>query len=63
VDRPWCAGLDWLCSRVAGSGANTAAELVRSFAAIMTQPHGHRLGDWLTRAKQANLPGINRFGR
>ncbi len=39
----------------------TAAELVRSFAAIMTQRHGHRLGVWLARAEQANLPGINRF--
>jgi transposase len=39
----------------------TAAELVRSFAAIMTQRHGHRLDEWLTRAEQADLPGINRF--
>jgi transposase len=38
-----------------------AAELVRSFAAIMTQRHGHRLGEWLTAAEQANLPGISRF--
>jgi hypothetical protein len=39
----------------------TAAELVRFFAAIMTQRHGHRLGEWLTSAEQANLFGINRF--
>jgi transposase len=39
----------------------TAAELVRSFAAIMTQRYGHRLDEWLTCAKQADLPGINRF--
>jgi transposase len=39
----------------------TAAELVRSFAAIMTQRHGHRLDKWLTAAEQANLPGISRF--
>ncbi|WP_372338933.1 transposase [Actinoplanes sp. RD1] len=39
----------------------TAAELVRSFAEIMTQRHGHRLGEWLTHAKHADLPGINRF--
>jgi transposase len=39
----------------------TAAELVRSFAAIMTQRHGHRLGEWLTYAEQADLHGINRF--
>jgi transposase len=39
----------------------TAAELVRSFAAIMTQRHGHRLGEWLACAEQADLPGINRF--
>ncbi len=40
---------------------SAAAELVRSFAAIMTQRHGHRLGEWLARAEQANLPGINRY--
>ncbi|MEV4134089.1 transposase [Dactylosporangium sp. NPDC049742] len=34
---------------------------MRSFAAIMTQRHGHRLGEWLTRAEEADLPGINRF--
>ncbi len=39
----------------------TAAELVRSFAAMMTQRHGHRLSAWLTQAEQADLPGINRF--
>ena len=39
----------------------TAAALVRSFAAIMTQRHGHRLGEWLARAEQADLPGINHF--
>jgi transposase len=38
-----------------------AAELVRSFAAIMTQRNGHRLGEWLTCAEAANLPGVNRF--
>jgi transposase len=27
----------------------------------MTQRHGHRLGEWLTCAEAANLPGINRF--
>jgi transposase len=27
----------------------------------MTQRHGHRLGEWLACAKQADLPGINRF--
>jgi transposase len=27
----------------------------------MTQRHGHRLDEWLTRAEQADLPGINRF--
>jgi hypothetical protein len=34
----------------------TAAELVRSFAAIMTQRHGHRLDEWLASAEQADLP-------
>jgi hypothetical protein len=34
----------------------TAAELVRSVAAIMTQRQGHRLSEWLARAKQADLP-------
>jgi transposase len=38
-----------------------ASELVRSFAAIMTQRHGHRLGEWLGSAEQADLPGIKRF--
>jgi transposase len=28
---------------------------------IMTQRHGHQLGEWLTRAEQADLPGISRF--
>lgn len=27
----------------------------------MTQRHGHRLGEWLTHAQQAGLPGLNRF--
>jgi transposase len=27
----------------------------------MTQRHGHRFGEWLARAEQADLPGINRF--
>jgi transposase len=39
----------------------TASEVVRSFAAIMTQRHGHRFGEWLARTEQADLPGINRF--
>lgn len=39
----------------------TASELVRSFAAIMTQRHGHQLGEWRGCAEQADLPGINRF--
>lgn len=39
----------------------TAAELVRSFAAIMTQRRGHQLGEWLSCAEQADLLGINRF--
>jgi transposase len=38
-----------------------AGELVRSFAAMMTQRYGHRLGEWLASAAQADLPGINRF--
>jgi hypothetical protein len=33
---------------------------VRTFAAIMTQRHGHRLGEWLAHAKQLTLPCINR---
>jgi hypothetical protein len=39
----------------------TAAELVRSSAAIMTQRHGHRLDERLTSTGQADLPAINRF--
>ena len=39
----------------------TGAELVRSFAAMMTQRQGHRIGEWLSCAEQADLPGINRF--
>jgi transposase len=35
--------------------------VLRSFAAIMTQRHGHRLGEWLTHAQHADLHGINRF--
>jgi transposase len=27
----------------------------------MTQRHGHRPGEWLSCAEQADLPGINRF--
>jgi transposase len=38
----------------------TAAELVRSFAAMMTQRHGHRLSEWLTCAEQVDVPGVNR---
>jgi transposase len=34
----------------------TAAELVRSFAAMLTGLHGDRLGAWITAADDAALP-------
>jgi len=61
-----CRHPDNLTDRLTAILANcpelrTASELVRSFAAIMTQRHGHRLGEWLAATEHADLPGINRF--
>ncbi|MEV6306950.1 ISL3 family transposase [Actinoplanes sp. NPDC051861] len=39
----------------------SAADLVRSFADMMTHLHGERLPTWITAAEQATLPGISRF--
>jgi transposase len=39
----------------------TAADLVRSFAEMLTSLHGERLGEWMTTARQAGLPGITGF--
>ncbi|WP_164842323.1 transposase [Actinoplanes solisilvae] len=39
----------------------SAVELVRSFADMMTHLHGERLAAWITAAEQAALPGISRF--
>lgn len=41
--------------------AAAAAELVRSFAAMLTGLHGDRLGSWIVSAEQARLPGITGF--
>lgn len=38
-----------------------AAGLVRSFAQMLTSSHGDRLGEWITAAQQAVLPGITSF--
>jgi transposase len=37
------------------------AELVRSFAAMLTGLHGDRLDDWITTAQQTSRPGITGF--
>ncbi len=42
-------------------GLATAADLVRSFTAMLTGPHGNRLQSWITTAEQAALPGIIGF--
>ena len=53
--------------RVCGAGrirlgrTSAAVALVRSFADMMTHPHGERLTAWMTAAEQAALPGISRF--
>ncbi|WP_067500575.1 ISL3 family transposase [Actinoplanes sp. TFC3] len=39
----------------------TAADLVRSFAHMLTSLHGDRLGEWIAAAQQAGLPGITSF--
>lgn len=39
----------------------TAAELVHSFADMLTHLHGERLTAWIAAAEQAALPGITRF--
>jgi transposase len=39
----------------------TTVELVRSFADMLTNLHGDRLGTWIAAAEQANLPGITSF--
>ncbi|MET0491631.1 MAG: transposase [Actinoplanes sp.] len=39
----------------------TAAELVRSFADMLTHLHGERLTAWIAAAEQAALPGITKF--
>ncbi|MCU7730531.1 hypothetical protein ODJ79_43030 [Actinoplanes sp. KI2] len=39
----------------------TAADLVRSFAEMLTGLHGGRLGEWIAAAQQAGLPGIASF--
>lgn len=39
----------------------TAAELVRSFADMLTHLHGERLTAWIVAAEQAALPGITEF--
>ncbi|MFG1990969.1 transposase [Actinoplanes sp. NPDC048988] len=39
----------------------TSAELVRSFAAMLTGLHGDRLNDWITAARQTGLPGMTGF--
>jgi transposase len=39
----------------------TAAELVRSFAVMLTSLHGFRLGEWIAAAQQAELPGVTGF--
>lgn len=39
----------------------SAAELVRSFADMMTHLNGERLTAWITAAEHAALPGISRF--
>nr|WP_153506892.1 ISL3 family transposase [Streptomyces alkaliterrae] len=38
-----------------------AAELISSFAEILTMLDGHRLPEWITDASQARLPGISTF--
>ncbi|GAA0587724.1 ISL3-like element IS469 family transposase [Paractinoplanes ferrugineus] len=38
-----------------------AADLVRSFAHMLTGLHGDRLGEWIAAAQQAGLPGITSF--
>jgi transposase len=39
----------------------TAADLVRSFAAMLTGLNGDRLGAWIAAAEEAALPGIMGF--
>lgn len=39
----------------------TAAELVRSFADMLTHLHGERLTAWITAAEHAALPGLTKF--
>ena len=39
----------------------STAELVRSFADMMTHLNGELLSAWITAAEQAALPGISRF--
>lgn len=38
-----------------------AADLVRSFAQMLTSLHGNRLGEWIAAAQQTGLPGIASF--
>ena len=38
-----------------------AAELVRSFADMLTNLHGNQLSAWIAAAQQAALPGITAF--
>lgn len=37
------------------------ADLVRSFATMITSLHGGRLGEWIATAQQAELPGVTGF--
>ncbi|WP_143162999.1 hypothetical protein [Couchioplanes caeruleus] len=40
---------------------DTAADLVRSFADMLTNLHGGQLGTWIAAAQQAALPGLTGF--